>query len=121
MGIKCEFIRKEDQLSNFGFAIDKTQKPPVVTHIFANSCAQNFGLYAKDKIIKINGAKIDGKNLAKELSAYNEGDIVKVEIRRDELPVELKIKIKFSPKSHCILTPTQKNISRQKQWFTGEL
>ncbi|BAS67851.1 hypothetical protein BSEPE_0859 [endosymbiont of Bathymodiolus septemdierum str. Myojin knoll] len=105
---------------NIGLGIDKTQKYAVVTHILDNSCVQNAELYVRDKILSINGVKLKAKDLAKTLGSCNEGEMIKMGILRDKAPLEIKLNITLTEKSHCVLTPdaksSQETLKRQKQW-----
>lgn len=125
IGINCEFTHKKDDLSNFGLGINKTQKYAIITHILDHSCAQNAGLYVKDKILSIDGIKVEAKGLAKAISAYNQGIVIKIGALRDELPIELEMSIMLSEKSHCVLmlsaNPDQRTLKRQGQWVRGLL
>ncbi|BAS67845.1 M61 family metallopeptidase [Bathymodiolus septemdierum thioautotrophic gill symbiont] len=120
IGINCEFIHKPGDLLNIGLGIDKTQKYAVVTHILDNSCVQNAGLYVRDKILSINGVKLKAKDLVKTLGSCNEGEMIKMGILRDKAPLEIKLNITLTEKSHCVLTPdaksSQETLKRQKQW-----
>jgi len=124
IGINCEFIHKKNDLLNFGLGIDKTQKYATITHILDDSCAQNAGLYVKDKIVSMDSIKVPAKDLAKAISACNQGDVIKMGLLRDELPLEMKMTIKLSEKAHCVLTldanPNQETLKRQQQWISPE-
>ncbi|WXU00878.1 MAG: hypothetical protein Ctma_1613 [Catillopecten margaritatus gill symbiont] len=122
IGINCEFIHKKNDLLNFGLGIDKTQKYATITHILDNSCVQNAGLYVRDKILSMDNIKVESKELAKAFDACNQGDVIRIGLLRDELPLEIDLSIKLSEKSHCVLmvenNPSQETLKRQKQWIS---
>lgn len=124
LGIKCEFIDKQYDLSNFGVALDDTQDYAKITHVFDQTCAQDSGLYVGDQIISIDGVKVLAKELPKAIMAYQVGDLIAVGILRDELLSEIIVKLTKGENTHCQLsvmtdidsTTTQ----RQKSWMSGE-
>ncbi|CAB5495767.1 M61 family metallopeptidase [Bathymodiolus thermophilus thioautotrophic gill symbiont] len=123
IGINCEFNHKQNDLSKFGFAINNTQKYAVITHIFDNTCAQLSGLYVGDKIVNINGNEVPAKTLGKVMDGYGEGEGIKINILRDELPSEIPLTITHGEKIHATLTlnsiANKTTLKRQKQWFKG--
>ncbi|CAC9545572.1 Putative protease [uncultured Gammaproteobacteria bacterium] len=123
IGINCEFNHKKNDLSKFGFAINKTQKHAIITHIFDNTCAQTSGLYVGDKIASIDGSEISAKALGEVMDGYSEGKCIKISILRDELPREILLIITRSEKIHATLMPNDEankaTLKRQKQWFKG--
>ncbi|MDC9714307.1 MAG: PDZ domain-containing protein [Gammaproteobacteria bacterium] len=123
IGINCEFIHKKNDLSIYGFAINKTQEHAVITHIFDNTCAQTSGLYVGDKITSINNDKLSAKDLSKAMDGYTEGECIKIGILRDELPSEIPLIIAHSEKTHCTLTVDNKankaTLKQQKQWINS--
>jgi predicted metalloprotease with PDZ domain len=122
IGINCEFSHKQNDLSRLGLGINKTQKVAVISHIFDDSCAQNAGLYVKDKILSVNDIEIPAKDLAKTISAYTEGSNIKIGILRDERLNDIYLKIIFSEKNHCTLTldtnADNPALHRQQQWIS---
>ncbi len=124
IGIHCDFIHKENDLSNIGIGINKTQKYAIISHILDNSCVQNAGLYVKDKILSIDNIKVEAKDLSKAIGVCNEGDVVKIKVLRDELPLEIELTIKLSEKSHCVLTLdtnlNQETLKRRTEWISAE-
>lgn len=123
IGINCKFKHKKNDLSKFGFAINKTQKHAIISHIFDNTCAQTSGLYVGDKIVSINGEEISATALVKTMDDYSEGKCIKIDIVRDELPCEILLTIIYNEKIHAILTLNEQankaTLKRQKQWLKG--
>ncbi len=120
VGVNCEFSYKKDDLSKFGIGINKIQEYAIITHIFDTSCAQTAGLYVGDKIISINDNKVLAKDLSKRFGIYGEGDSIKINILRDELPSDIQLIITFCDKTHCILMLDTKvnkaTLNQRKQW-----
>ncbi|CAC9443061.1 Putative protease [uncultured Gammaproteobacteria bacterium] len=121
IGINCEFTHKKNDLSKYGFTINKAQKHAVISHIFDNSCTQTAGLYVGDKIASINGNKLSAKDLGKVMNDDAEGECIKMGVLRDELPSEIPLVIAYGENTHCTLTVDEKankaTLKRQKQWI----
>ena len=124
LGVNCEFVEKQQDLSSFGIAVNDTQDYAKITHVFDQSCAQDSGLYVGDQIISIDGIKVLAKDLPKAISAYQLGDLIAVGILRDELLSEIIVKISKSENTHCqlsIATDIDSTAThRQKLWMSGE-
>ena len=121
VGINCEFSHKKGELSNFGIGINKAQEFAIITHVLDDTCAQVAGLYVGDKIISIDGIKVQAKDLASAIDSYTEGGVIQVGILRDELLSELSVTITNSEPTFCTLSIidnlSKDTLKRQKQWF----
>lgn len=121
VGIDCEFSQKKEDLSNFGIGINKDQEFALITHVLDGTCAQSSGLYVGDKVMSIDGIKVQAKDLANAIDSYTEGDVIKIGISRDELLSELSITMANSAPTFCTLSIkdklTKDTLKRQEQWF----
>ncbi len=121
VGITCEFSHQQGELSNFGIGIDKKQEFAMISHVLDNTCAQAAGLYVGDKIMSIDGIKVQAKDLASTIDTYAQGSTIQVGIFRDELSRELSVTILNSEPTFCTLSIadelTKDTLKRQKQWF----
>ena len=124
LGINCEFVEKQSDLSGFGIGIDDKQDYAKITHVFDKSCAQDSGLYVGDQIISIDGVKVLAKDLPKAIMAYQVGDLIAIGILRDELLSEIIVKFDKGEKTHCqlsVMTDIDSTaINRQNLWMSGE-
>ena len=76
VGINCEFSHKKAELSNFGISINKDQEFAVISHVLESTCAQAAGLYVGDKIMSIDGIKVQAKDLANAIDSYAEDSTI---------------------------------------------
>ncbi|RUM78318.1 MAG: peptidase M61 [Candidatus Thioglobus sp.] len=121
VGITCEFSHKKAELSNIGIGINKTQEFAVISHILEGTCAQAAGLYVGDKIMSIDGIKVQAKDLANAIDSYAEDSTIQIGFLRDELLSELSLTIANSKPTFCTLSIadnlTKDTLKRQEQWF----
>lgn len=124
LGIDCSFSHKKDDLSNFGINIKKQGEFSLITQVFADTCAQESGLYVGDKIIAVNNEKLSGKNLVGVINKFVTGDEIKLDVLRDELLCEIPVNITDSEKTFCTLgivtDLSEETINRQRKWFYQE-
>jgi predicted metalloprotease with PDZ domain len=121
VGISCEFSYKKADLSNFGIGINKDQEFALISHVLEGTCAQAAGLYVGDKIMSIDGIKVQAKDLANAIDSYTEDSMIQIGILRDELLSELSVTITNSKPTFCTLSITNNltkdTLKRQEQWF----
>ncbi|HIM53951.1 MAG TPA: M61 family peptidase [Gammaproteobacteria bacterium] len=121
VGISCEFSHKKAELSNFGIGINKDQEFALISHVLEGTCAQAAGLYVGDKIMSIDGIKVQAKDLANAIDSYTEDSMIQIGILRDELLSELSVTITNSKPTFCTLSITNNltkdTLKRQEQWF----
>ena len=121
VGISCEFSHKKAELSNFGISINKEQEFALISHVLEGTCAQAAGLYVGDKIMSIDGIKVQAKDLANAIDSYTEDSMIQIGILRDELLSELSVTITNSKPTFCTLSITNNltkdTLKRQEQWF----
>ncbi len=121
VGVDCEFNHKKEELSNFGVGINKEQEFALITHVLDGTCAQLAGLYVGDKIMSIDGIKVQAKDLANAIDSYAENSTIQVGILRDELLSELSVTIANSAPTFCTLSIqdnlTKDTLKRQEQWL----
>jgi len=121
VGISCEFSHKKAELSNFGISINKEQEFALISHVLEGTCAQAAGLYVGDKIMSIDGIKVQAKDLANAIDSYTEDSTIQIGILRDELLSELSVTIANSKPTFCTLSIannlTKDTLKRQEQWF----
>jgi predicted metalloprotease with PDZ domain len=121
IGITCEFSHKKAELSNFGIGVNNEQEFAVISHVLDGTCAQAAGLYVGDKIMSIDGIKVQAKDLASAIDSYAEDSTIQIGIFRDELLSELSLTIANSEPTFCTLSIadnlTKDTLKRQEQWF----
>ena len=121
VGINCKFSHKKAALSNFGISINKEQEFAVISHVLDGTCAQAAGLYVGDKIMSIDGIKVQAKDLANAIDSYAEDSTIQIGILRDELLSELSLIMTNSELTFCTLSIadnlTKGTLKRQGQWF----
>jgi len=121
VGISCEFIHKKSELSNFGIGINEEQEFAVISHVLEGTCAQMAGLYVGDRIMSIDGVKVQAKDLANAIDSYTEDSTIQIGIFRDELLSELSVTIANSKPTFCTLSIADNlakdTLKRQEQWF----
>jgi predicted metalloprotease with PDZ domain len=121
VGITCEFSHKKAELSNIGIGINKTQEFALISHVLEGACAQAAGLYVGDKIMSIDGIKVQAKDLANAIDSYAEDSTIQIGFLRDELLSELSLTIAKSKPTFCTLSIvdnlTKDTLKRQEQWF----
>jgi len=121
VGISCEFSHKKAELSNFGIGINEEQEFAVISHVLEGTCAQMAGLYVGDRIMSIDGVKVQAKDLANAIDSYTEDSMIQIGIFRDELLSELSVTIANSKPTFCTLSITDNlakdTLKRQEQWF----
>ncbi len=121
VGIDCSFSNKKDELSGFGISIKDNSGFACVTHVLDDTCAQKSGLYVGDKITTIDNVKIQYKELTKAINKQSVDSTIELGILRDELPMQIIIKITKPKNTFCALFVKDnldlKTQKRQQQWF----
>ena len=123
LGIDIDYTHKPKDLTDFGINVRAEKDASVITQVFDNSCCQSAGLYVGDKIISIDYIKVKQEDLASVFEGSEDGDVLQVGLLRDELLMQIPLKIYRNQKTFCELKIrsdidplTQK---RQNQWLYG--
>jgi predicted metalloprotease with PDZ domain len=121
VGVECQFIAYQQDLADFGLEIKTTGEYSQIIQVFADTSAQNAGLYVGDKIVSINYQQLQGKDLIAEINKFAPGESIKVGIFRDKLLLEIAVLIKKITPTFCKLslkTKLNKQIKQQQeQWL----
>jgi predicted metalloprotease with PDZ domain len=121
VGVECQFIAYQKDLADFGLEIKTTGEYSQIIQVFADTSAQNAGLYVGDKIVSINYQQLQGKDLIAEINKFAPGEVIKVGIFRDKLLLEIAVLIKKITPTFCKLslkTKLNKQIKQQQeQWL----
>jgi predicted metalloprotease with PDZ domain len=121
VGVECQFIAHQKDLTDFGLEIKTNEKYSQIIQVFADTSAQNAGLYVGDKIVSINYQQLQGKDLIAEINKFAPGESIKVGIFRDKLLLEIAVLIKKITPTFCKLslkTKLNKQIKQQQeQWL----
>ena len=124
VGVECEFVKHEKDLSDFGLSIKTQGEFSHITQVFSNSSAQHAGLYVGDKIVSVNYQQLKDKELIAQINKHIEGDVIKVGILRDELLLEISVAIGKITPSFCQLSliseTNEKITNQQRQWLYQE-
>jgi len=80
---------KTDLLKQIGFGMWRPKIPPKIDEVIAGGAAEAAGLKAGDKIISLNGKKIDNIRLWVDLIRANAGVDLPLVVRRDGQRIEL--------------------------------
>lgn len=66
----------------------------LITDVTPNSAASDAGIRADDEILTIDGLKLDSKEFVSYLQEKNAGDEVKLQLKREEKPIEIVVKLR---------------------------
>ena len=120
LGVDLSFKHKEDDLINFGIAIKEQGKFSYITHVFANTCAAEFGLYVGDEIVSIDQQALSAKELPNAVNQYSQGKTITVGILRDKLLMEIPVVLRDSEPTFATLSIQSEldnqTSQRQSQW-----
>jgi predicted metalloprotease with PDZ domain len=121
VGVELAFIHPENDLSAFGLDIKLDGENSLVVCIFEGSCAQLSGLYVGDKILSVDGKNVKFKDLPAVIGAYQVAEVLEIGILRDELPLNLRVKINLLEPTFCKLSlknnPNSSTQKRRLNWF----
>jgi predicted metalloprotease with PDZ domain len=121
VGVELTFIHPENDLSAFGLELKLDGENSLITCIFEGSCAQLSGLYVGDKILSVGGKNVKFKDLPTIIGAYQVAEVLEIGILRDELPLNLRVKINLLKPTFCKLSlknnPNSSTQKRRLNWF----
>ena len=124
VGVEYKLVKRLEDLTDFGLTIKTQGEFSQITQVFANTSAQQSGLYVGDKIVSVNYQQLKDKPLVAQINAYTQGEVIKVGVLRDELLLEILVTIGQITPSFCQLSlntelDNQTN-KQQKQWLYQE-
>ena len=124
IGIECEFIACAEHLTDFVLCIKPQGEYCQIVQVFADTSAQNAGLYVGDKIVSINYQQLKDKALIAEINKHMHGEVIKIGVLRDELLLEIPVLIKKIEPTFCKLNLIpgldDKKTKQQRQWLYQE-
>ena len=124
IGIECEFVDYAEDLTDFGLSIKTQGEYGQIVQVFADTSAQNAGLYVGDKIVSINYQQLKDKALIAEINKHMHGEVIKIGVLRDELLLEIPVLIKKNEPTFCKLNLIpgldDKKTKQQRQWLYQE-
>ncbi len=123
LGVKCTFKNNSSDLYGFGVSAKNKNDMSLITHVFDNSNAQKYGLYVGDTVVTVDKFKVTFSELPGLISAKVVGDTISIGVLRDDLLVDILVKICDPEKTSCTLEIDKikdKAINgRQKKWLNG--
>lgn len=124
VGVKCEFIAHSEDLSDFGLTINTQGDHSQIVQVFADTTAQNAGLYVGDKIVSVNYQQLKDKALIAEINKFGLGEVIKIGVLRDELLLEIPVMIGKTTPTFCKLSLNteldDKTLKQQQKWLYQE-
>jgi predicted metalloprotease with PDZ domain len=117
VGVKVEYTGQKKAALGIGY--NKDNNNAIIKSVRVNSAAENGGLSVNDEIIGFNGFRINGSSLEASLSALKPNQDFNLLIARDEIIMDLPLKMGEYEQISYKLTPdnTSDKINLYSQWL----
>ena len=117
VGVKVEYTGQKKTALGIGY--NKDNNNAIIKSVRVNSAAENGGLSVNDEIIGFNGFRINGSSLEASLSALKPNQDFNLLIARDEILMDLPLKMGEYEQISYKLTPdnTSDKINLYSQWL----
>jgi predicted metalloprotease with PDZ domain len=117
VGVKVEYTGQKK--ASLGIGYNKDNNNAIIKSVRVNSAAENGGLSVNDEIIGFNGFRINGASLDASLSALKPNQDFNLLIARDEIIMDLPLKMGEYEQTSYKLSPdnTSDKINLYSQWL----
>ena len=117
IGVRVDYTGQKK--AYFGIGFNKDNGNAIVKSVRTNSAAENGGVSVNDEILGFNGFRINGSSLEASLSALKPNQDFTLLISRDEIIMELPVKMGEFEQPSYKLTPdnTSEKINLYSQWL----